>query len=76
MPARDGFRRGPRLAVWSVTCFAAAAGATTGCCYPENAGFEFYGRMIRRVVELATFAADPHTLICGPRIFQVWARRP
>jgi hypothetical protein len=48
----------------------------TGCCYPENAGFEFYGRMIRRVVELATFAADPHTLICGPRIFQVWARRP
>jgi ubiquinone/menaquinone biosynthesis C-methylase UbiE len=115
-------------------------------CYPENGGFDFYGRMLRRIIELnggdttlgrklyrlflqagtpapelrlvqdagaadegknlapstlqaiadaitgaglatetevaaafadlAAFAADPQTVIGGPRIFQLWARRP
>jgi ubiquinone/menaquinone biosynthesis C-methylase UbiE len=115
-------------------------------CHPENGSFDFYGRMLRRVIELnggdATlgrklyrhflqvgipapelrlvqdvgtvdeskflapstlqaiadaivgaglaaeaevtaaiadldaFAADPQTLVAGPRIFQLWARRP
>ena len=26
--------------------------------------------------DLAAFAADPQTVIGGPRIFQIWARRP
>jgi 2-polyprenyl-3-methyl-5-hydroxy-6-metoxy-1,4-benzoquinol methylase len=61
-------------------------------CHPENAGFDFFSHMLLRVVELNAGDArlgrklyrhflrvgipDPQTLLSGPRVFQVWARRP
>ena len=27
------------------------------------------------LASLRQFSDDPHTLICGPRVFQLWARR-
>jgi len=53
----------------SVTCFAAAAGATTGCGYwPGCAG--------PRPSRCSAGPADPPTVCGSPRTFQLWARRP
>jgi hypothetical protein len=121
--ACDRVRRRPKIAAWSVTCFAAAAGATSG-----NGGDATIGRKLYRyfldagiprpelrlsqdvgvtgdikvlmvstleasadaiidaglagadevaaaIADLAAFAADPETVIGGPRTFQLWARR-
>jgi hypothetical protein len=87
-------RRSP---AWSVTCFAAVAGATTGCsCWPGCAGRKFLApytlqaiadaivgaglaaeaEVTAVIADLDAFAADPQTLVAGPRIFQLWVRRP
>jgi hypothetical protein len=28
------------------------------------------------LTSLEDYTADPRTLICGPRVFQLWSRRP
>jgi hypothetical protein len=48
----------------------AIADAITG------AGLATEAEVAAAIADLAAFAADPQTLLSGPRVFQVWARRP
>ena len=48
----------------------AIADAITG------AGLATEAEVAAAIADLAAFAADPQTLLSGPRVFQAWARRP
>lgn len=34
------------------------------------------GELTAALTSLEHYTADPQTLICGPRVFQLWSRRP
>jgi len=40
-----------------------------------DAGLATAGEVAAAIADLAAFAADPQSVIGGPRIFQVWARK-
>ena len=47
--------------------------ATRGAIVSEGVTSE--DEVLAALAALRDFSADPHTLICGPRVFQLWSRR-
>ena len=42
----------------------------------EDAGLSSRAELVTAIESLTSYSADPTTLVAGPRVFQVWSRKP